>query len=345
MTSSPSRAWVQSDWSVYIALPSAWRLITGRSGTRDRRAGRERHAHADRAAGERQPVVPRRAGGRAGGPEAAGLRLVGDDRALGEQRADARRRSSRRVSGPVGGRAGPRAASRAAPALRRAGVGEPFERVAPRRPGPVREHVDLAVVGHERARLARDTRRTTPAPSRADEHEVAVPASCGRSRTRRGSRAARVAGCPAPRSSRAGNVSPSTFAPVVRRDRGSAARARSRAARRRRGGAPPVRPTASALAATATASSLTGFGAASGARSGRRPAPSSHDTSAGSISVATCARGLPRRGDGLRRVVADVGGALDVRTQPETLPRRALDVRPRAARRTGGGRWRGRRRC
>jgi len=32
VTSRPSRAWVQSDCSVNIALPSAWSEMTGRSG-------------------------------------------------------------------------------------------------------------------------------------------------------------------------------------------------------------------------------------------------------------------------------------------------------------------------
>src|SRR5262245_10396968 len=32
LTFKPSCAWVQSDCNVYIALPSAWRLITTRSG-------------------------------------------------------------------------------------------------------------------------------------------------------------------------------------------------------------------------------------------------------------------------------------------------------------------------
>ncbi len=88
VTSRPSRAWVHSDWSVYIALPSAWRLITGRSG----------HATAAPvASGMPKPMEPPvsvsqswrgRAGGRARRPDAAGLRLVGDDRALGQECTD-----------------------------------------------------------------------------------------------------------------------------------------------------------------------------------------------------------------------------------------------------------------
>ena len=94
VTSRSSRACVQSDCSVYIALPSACSDHDPPVGARDRGTGGERHPLADRAAGERQPVVRRAAGGRAGREQAAGLRLVGDDRAFGHasRRARARRR-------------------------------------------------------------------------------------------------------------------------------------------------------------------------------------------------------------------------------------------------------------
>src|SRR5690349_22492083 len=49
VTSSPSRAWVHSAWSVYIAEPSASRQSTGRSG---------QATAAPVAAGSPQPIAP-----------------------------------------------------------------------------------------------------------------------------------------------------------------------------------------------------------------------------------------------------------------------------------------------
>ena len=54
----------------------------------DRRAGGDRQAVADRAAGQREHVVRGRARGRGGQQHTGGVGLVGDDRVLGQQRAD-----------------------------------------------------------------------------------------------------------------------------------------------------------------------------------------------------------------------------------------------------------------
>ena len=79
----------------------------------DRRAGGQRQALADRAAGQREPVVRRCAGGGSRQPQARGVRLVGHDRPLGQQRADDRRRA-------LGGQVAVRAAPGAPAAGRRA---------------------------------------------------------------------------------------------------------------------------------------------------------------------------------------------------------------------------------
>jgi hypothetical protein len=75
---------------VYIALPSACRQTTFRLRGRDRRAGGQRQAYADSAAGDLQQVV----GGRAPRPREerrrARERLVHDDRALRQHGPDRR---------------------------------------------------------------------------------------------------------------------------------------------------------------------------------------------------------------------------------------------------------------
>ena len=70
VTSRSSFAWVQSDCSVYIALPSPSSEMTGRSGQATAAPVATRHALTDRPAGEREPVVAGRAGRRAGAPTA-----------------------------------------------------------------------------------------------------------------------------------------------------------------------------------------------------------------------------------------------------------------------------------
>ena len=89
MTSRLSRAWVHSDWIVYIAEPSPSRLSTGRPG---------QATAAPVATGRPWPIAPpvsvepvvRRGAGRGlhdrGG---GGDGLVDDDRALGQQGGDA----------------------------------------------------------------------------------------------------------------------------------------------------------------------------------------------------------------------------------------------------------------
>ena len=206
VTSRPSRAWVHSDCSVYIALPSASRLTTWRSGQATAAPVASGHAHADRAAGEREPVVPGGAGGGAGGEEA---RRCGPRRPRSRPRAAARRRRRRPSAAsrsPVGdlGPAGGREQRRRRPARRAASARAASGADRRRRPGG--EHVDLAALGHEVARLVRVGEERHRRPG-VDEHQVAEPAELHRRRTRRGRPSRSTAGRPAPRSRRAGNVS------------------------------------------------------------------------------------------------------------------------------------------
>ena len=103
VTSRFSRAIVHSAWIVYSALPSDSRHEHRPVRARDRRADRHRQALADRAAGQ---ASASRAAARPRSPSAANspdvLRLVDDDRALGQQRADAPAPTSARSARPLG---------------------------------------------------------------------------------------------------------------------------------------------------------------------------------------------------------------------------------------------------
>ena len=191
-------------------------------------------------AGEGEPVVARARRrsrppprGRRSGPRRRRSRPRGAARR-------ARRRSVAPVIGPVGrsGRArGLRAAGSVSPAPT---ASASRSSASTESSGPAGEHVHLAAVGHERARLVRVGEERHRRLG-VDEHEVAGARRAGRPRTRRGSRAGRAAGRPAPRSSRAGNVSPSTLAPGRRGDPARGAQPRPRAPPRRRAGTRPAR--------------------------------------------------------------------------------------------------------
>ena len=146
VTSSDSRACVHSDWIVYIAEPSASSASTGRSGQATAAPVATRQALADRPAGELQPVVRRRSPpSRRVMRTLVVLRLVGDDRALGQRRGDRRGEASAPVSAPVG-RAGPAGGDRRLRRRRRR-----RRRARARRAGRVvagpAQHVHLAASG------------------------------------------------------------------------------------------------------------------------------------------------------------------------------------------------------
>ena len=241
------------------------------------RRSRRRSASASRARGA--PAVA------LGQADAGGVRLVDDDRALGQQRADHGRQRPSRSSSPVGqlgrGAGSRRRRGRRAPAAS-ASACERGDGVLRRRG----EHVHLAALGHRGRSACRGRRRTTPATSR----RPGPGAGCRRARrspTRRGRRAARHAGSPAPRSSRAGNVSASSWRPVPAGDPG-----RGDAGRASRIASPPRSSTAGSPERSTLGDVVDHRRRRPRARGGRRagrPAspPSAHDTSAGRISVAT----------------------------------------------------------
>ena len=289
-------------------------------GARDRGAGGDRHALADRAPGERQPVVARRARGRAGDEQSAGLRLVADDRALGQQRADRLRDRLRveRAGRPVGPRRGRELRA----------VGGRTDRVGERLERGLRER--------RRRRRGRGSRslpaRAGSGSSGYAKNETGSLASTS-TRWRRScicatANSARYAsrstsGSPAPRSRRAGNVSHSSLAPVACAMRDAATQAalaqRVPADEQRRGLAAAQR-----------------LGRELDRVVGRRhdarrvdvaapgSAPSSHDTSAGRISVATPP--AARLVDRLDRVGADGLRTLRLAHPARDVARDADDV-------------------
>jgi len=135
----------------------------------DRGAGGDGHAVPDRSAGERQPVVRGCAGGRAVQPEPGRVRLVSDDRVLGQECAD---RSGERFTGECADRA--LRAGPPDPGCLDAGRVDRVEQSGDRRPDVVTrldERGHPAGRGHEVAGLARvgEERRRG---FRADRDEV-----------------------------------------------------------------------------------------------------------------------------------------------------------------------------
>ena len=209
--SSCSRACVHSAEIVYIALPSASSARTLRSGQATAAPVATRQALADRAAGEREPVVRGCARGRRREPQPGRIRLVGHDRPLGQQRADDR---GRLLGGQLpAGQRGPLRGLR--PAAGRQGrparPGPPARRTRPRPARPACAPGSRPAPG---SWASPGRRRRTPGPARlpgsAGWSRPAVPA-----RTRPGKPGVPGRGRPAPRSSRAGNVSHSSRAPLA----------------------------------------------------------------------------------------------------------------------------------
>ena len=345
VTSRPSRAWVHSDCSVYIALPSASRQITVRSG----------HATAAPVAtGRPWPIAPpvsvsqswrRRAGGGAGHEQPGGVGLVGR---RSRPRAAARRSRlaiARAVSAPVGqlgprrGRwrgalGGARRARRRAPrARRRASIAVGQRASCTSQPSGTRS-LGLAGVGEERHRRLR-----------VDEHEVArCRSSC--SCRELGEVAEPLDRGQARRRARAGPGTSRTAAwrrwpsAIARRghEPGLAQRARRREQRGR---------LAATAAPSATASTALGVGLGAPRR---RPASAGlarrrTTTRRRAGSAWRPARRADGRGDRVGGVGADVVG-LRRRAHPARhVAGDASRCRTRAARRTACGRSRGRRRC
>ena len=340
VTSSCSRAIVHSDWIVYIAEPSACSASTGRSGqataapTATGRPCRSRRRSACSQSWRRRP------GGRARRQDAAGVaprrrrsrpraatRATAAASAVGGQRAGRalgprRRRRRCRPSAPTSSAS----ASSAPSASSRAGA----------------ELVHLAALGHQVARLAGVGEERDRAPSRR-RGPGAAGRRAGAPPARRSTPIRSTAGRPAPRSVRAGKVSASSRAPVPAATRAadrSAASRSARAAEQQRDrlaraehlrhllehlGRRPARPP--------------------GRRARRRgSAPSLHDTSAGRISVATWPGGPVAAAIASAASRRQVGGGSADRPSA-TRCARPSRCRTAAARRTGCGRSRGRRRC
>ena len=173
MTSSPSRAWVHSDCSVYIALPSACRLSTGRSG----------HATAAPVAtGIPKPIEPPVSVSQSWGgqPAVAGDAQIppvcASSTTIASSASVAPTASATAWRGERAGRAA-RAGTRAARRARRRGRAEPVGELGDGGDaalGDVGEHVHLAAVGHEVAGLA-GVGEERHRRLRADEDEVAQP--------------------------------------------------------------------------------------------------------------------------------------------------------------------------
>ena len=275
-------------------------------------------------------------------PDARRGALVGHDRAL---RA-ARRRPPRRALGPVSAPVG-RCADARGGGCRPVGaaddVGERVEGAGHVVAGRG-EHVHLAAVGHEVARLV-GVGEERHRRAGVDEHEVAQPgelrlrhlaevlqlldgrdAGAALGARRRTSR--RAAGRPVPAATRAAATSgraPQRRAAEQQGHRLARAQRPWRRRRRRR-----RRPSA---------------GVAARERRRTGAAPSLHDTSAGRISVATWPgraarpRRRPRPSSGTGRPCAPGGRSSPTRCAPRCR------CRSSTVRRSGRGRWRGRRRC
>ena len=114
VTSSFSRAWVHRPCTVYMRRAVGLQVDHPPAGRADRGTGRERDAVADRAAGQLQPVMRRRAVGRR---EEAAAEGHGSRRSRSHPRASARPAVCAR---PPAWRAARRAAGAVAPAARRA---------------------------------------------------------------------------------------------------------------------------------------------------------------------------------------------------------------------------------
>ena len=162
VTFRPSRAWVQSACRVYMALPSASRQTTGRSG---------QAMAAPVASGRPQPMAPPVTWSQLCGRAflvmreevaADAHRFVGDDRALGQRAGE---RCGDLVAGkaPVGAGGGSKLATAGASRDRAEPIGEPLERidqiVLRARQGVDgatlrRQQAGLAGIGEERGRLA-----------------------------------------------------------------------------------------------------------------------------------------------------------------------------------------------
>ena len=318
VTSRPSRAWVHSDCSVYIALPSACRLITGRSG----------HATAAPVAtGMPNPIEPPVSVSQScgGAPAVAGDAQIppvcASSATIAPSGSSCAERGRERLAGERAGRpVGPH--ERCTDRGRTRGAERVGERARSRRRRRRRvgEHVDLAAVGHEIARLARvREERDRRAASRRARGGGGPRAA--RPRTRRGSRAARPPGCPHRARSRVGNTSPRTLAPVAAAIRLDGLRARPRRPRSRS----PTQQRRRLAAAERLRDQLDRV-----ARDARRPRRrradgrgrrrSSHDTSAGEDQRRDRARRRERRGDRVGRVRPD---GLAVRTGGGSSPRRS----------------------
>ena len=288
VTSSCSRAIVHSDWIVYIAEPSASSAITGRSGHATAAPTADGQPLPDRAAGERQHVVPRRSGRvrrRASCPMSPPRRRRSRPRA-GSRRSAWQTLSA--VSAPVGGAGRFAAASPGiapfAPSASASASSAP-DHVVRRR----RELVDLAPVGHEVALLAR-VGEERHGRLGVDQHQVLEPARAAPRRARRTTRSARRpaaprrAACAWGRSRRA----------AWRRSRPRSARrraGRARAARGRRAGSRSCRRCAAPGDRLHRGGEVAVVAAPAAPTAARASAPSVHDTSAGRISVATCPGG------------------------------------------------------
>ena len=284
VTSSCSRAWVQSAWIVYMAEPSASSEMTGRPGRADRGAGRGGQAPADRAAGQVQVVVL--AGARRAVLEerGGGDGLVDHDRVVGQQRADDRgerveveraagRELRARGSGSTGRAA--RAPTRSASAS--SAASESSSGVASTVTSCRGDHSRLGLPGiGEEPDRRRASRRRSGARSPAARRP---PSRSGRA-------AAARRGREPPRSSRGVNVSWKTAAPVPAAIRAAARRPGRRAWSARRAGA---RPRAGAQRPRGGLDRLAGHRrrAAPWRAGAAAPRLGSQPASAGRISVAT----------------------------------------------------------
>ena len=275
---------------------------------------------------------------------ARGAALVGDDRALGQDRADGLGDLLGGRARPVGrGGAARRAPARGLGAARAERVRERLERAdhVGRR---WRQVVHLAAVGHEVARLAR-VGEERHGRLGVDQHEVLEPAQLDR-------RELGEVGEPLdgrqPGAALAGAWGTSRRAAWRRsRRRSVAAASRPRLAQRPaaeqdRGPAAVAQRPRDGLHEVAVEA-----GAAARVGPDGRPgsAPSHHDTSAGRISVATCPGGPVAAATA--SAASPARSAVLVRRSgpsPRRCARRSR-CRTAAARRTACGRWRGRRRC
>ncbi len=133
-------------------------------------------------------------------------------------------------------------------------------------------------------------------------------------------------GRPAPRSSRAGNVSPRSLAPVALATRLAATRPRLTQSRRRRPAARTAHPTRSTLATASTRSSGTTARGAAGSGLRRLGAFAPRHVG-GQDQRGDLPRRARRGGDGVGGVAGDVAGAYRRAHPARDGPRHAVDVR------------------